>query len=121
MCSSERNLNLNGPAEWLAMGVLRTYQLLISPVFYAVGIRCRHEPSCSNYAMDAVRAQGAWRGFWLALGRFGRCRPGGTWGYDPAPTESTDKPWWAVWAFRSPHPRVEMKRLSTAQPADDKD
>jgi len=103
------------------LGALRTYQLTLSPVFYALGVRCRHEPTCSSYAMDAIRAQGAWRGFWLTAGRLGRCRPGGTNGYDPAPHACTHQPWWAVWAFRSPHPREEIKRLSTAEPADDKD
>ncbi len=83
-----------------AIVLLRGYKYLISPVFYALGVRCRHEPTCSAYAMDAIRAQGLWRGGWLTLGRLLRCRPGGTWGVDPAPVEPRAAPWWKVWAFR---------------------
>ena len=82
--------------------LIGAYKLLISPVFFALGVRCRHEPTCSSYAADAVTAQGLWRGGWLALGRLLRCRPGGTWGVDPAPIERTAAPWWKVWAFRTP-------------------
>lgn len=83
-----------------AIFLLRGYKYLISPVFYALGVRCRHEPTCSAYSMDAIRAQGLWRGFWLTLGRLLRCRPGGSWGVDPAPVEASGAPWWKLWAFR---------------------
>jgi len=83
-----------------AIFLLRGYKYLISPVFYALGVRCRHEPTCSAYAMDAIRAQGLWRGGWLTLGRLLRCRPGGTWGGDPAPVEASRAPFWKVWRFR---------------------
>ena len=84
------------------IAVLTAYRYTLSPVLYALGVRCRHEPSCSNYAIDAIRAQGAWRGFWLTLGRLGRCRPWGTHGWDPAPVARNDAPWWAVWRLRDP-------------------
>ncbi|WP_269844603.1 membrane protein insertion efficiency factor YidD [Alkalicaulis satelles] len=80
--------------------MIGAYKLILSPVFYMLGARCRHEPSCSAYAADAIRAQGLWRGFWLASGRIMRCRPGGTWGVDPAPGDKADAPWWRIWAFR---------------------
>lgn len=83
-----------------AIFLLRGYKYLISPVFYAVGVRCRHEPTCSAYSMDVIQAQGLWRGSWLTLGRLLRCRPGGTWGVDPAPMERSEAPVWKVWAFR---------------------
>lgn len=50
-----------------------------------IGRRCRHLPTCSEYAIAAIDLNGPWRGFWLALSRFSRCRPGGTSGFDPAP------------------------------------
>ena len=84
----------------IALGLLKVYKYGLSPVFYAIGIRCRHEPTCSAYSADAISAQGLWRGGWLTLGRFLRCRPGGTHGYDPAPQTPTLTPWWKVWAFR---------------------
>lgn len=89
-------------AHWPAragLGLLTLYRWTLSPVFYAFGVRCRHEPSCSNYASDCVRQQGLWRGGWLAVGRVLRCRPGGTHGYDPARAK-TDAPFWKIWAFR---------------------
>ena len=94
-----------GILAWLGLGLIWIYQHSLSPVFYALGVRCRHEPSCSNYAADCVRQQGIWRGSFLALGRGLRCRPGGTHGFDPAPEKKLDSPWWKVWAFREPMKR----------------
>ncbi|MCH7800385.1 MAG: membrane protein insertion efficiency factor YidD [Chloroflexi bacterium] len=65
-----------------ALGAIRLYQLAISP--YWPG-RCRHEPTCSRYAQEAINKHGVARGIRLALGRLGRCRPFGTSGYDPVP------------------------------------
>lgn len=62
--------------------LLRAYQLAISPL---VGPSCRFYPSCSNYAIEAVRTHGALRGAWLALRRVGRCHPWCEGGYDPVP------------------------------------
>lgn len=50
---------------------------------------CRHVPSCSDYALEALDRYGAGRGTWLALRRLARCRPGGTWGFDPVPEPAT--------------------------------
>jgi len=47
--------------------------------------RCRYEPTCSAYALEAVERFGAARGTWLTLRRVGRCRPGGGFGFDPVP------------------------------------
>jgi putative membrane protein insertion efficiency factor len=49
-----------------------------------MGGHCRFEPTCSQYAIDAVNKHGAWKGGWMALKRIARCRPGGGSGYDPA-------------------------------------
>ncbi|WP_127565354.1 membrane protein insertion efficiency factor YidD [Glycocaulis alkaliphilus] len=98
MCCQKKNAQT--PQKWIGIAAITAYRWTLSPVFYAFGVRCRHEPSCSLYAMDAIMAQGLWRGSWLALGRIGRCRPGGTHGYDPAPLTRTGVPWWKIWAFR---------------------
>ena len=67
---------------------LRVYQLTISPaqvfLFGATG-GCRFTPTCSQYAMDAIRAQGAMAGGWLAVKRICRCHPWGRCGHDPVP------------------------------------
>lgn len=71
--------------SWAARAIVhlvRGYQLMLSPWWGGV---CRHTPSCSAYAIEAVRRHGAFRGGWLALKRLGRCRPLGTSGYDPVP------------------------------------
>lgn len=87
------------PAELMALALLRLYQLTLSPAFAALGVRCRHEPSCSRYAADAVRRHGLWPGAWMALARLSRCRPGGSQGYDPAPAEAPRARWWRPWAY----------------------
>lgn len=47
--------------------------------------RCRYEPSCSQYALEALERHGARRGSWLAARRVGRCHPWGGYGPDPVP------------------------------------
>ena len=46
---------------------------------------CRYQPSCSAYAIEALRRYGAAKGSWLALKRISRCHPFGGSGYDPVP------------------------------------
>lgn len=62
--------------------LLRTYQAILSPLMPAA---CRFVPSCSSYAVEAVRRHGAARGLWLAAKRLLRCRPGCPGGHDPVP------------------------------------
>lgn len=61
---------------------IRAYQLLLSPW---LGGSCRHVPSCSSYAIEAIERFGPLSGGWLAVKRIARCRPRGTSGYDPVP------------------------------------
>jgi len=58
------------------------YRFAISPFLRPA---CRHFPTCSQYALDALRIHGPLRGSFLAAGRILRCRPGGTHGIDPVP------------------------------------
>lgn len=66
----------------LVWGLIRGYQLFISPV---LPMSCRYAPSCSAYAAEAVQKHGVLRGGGLALKRILRCHPWGGWGYDPVP------------------------------------
>jgi putative membrane protein insertion efficiency factor len=68
-------------AQGLA-GLVRLYQLLLSPV---LGPSCRYLPTCSTYAIEALRRHGALVGSWLALRRVLRCHPWGGGGLDPVP------------------------------------
>jgi uncharacterized protein len=66
----------------LLVWLLRAYQLLLSPM---LGQNCRFYPSCSNYAIEALRTHGAARGGWLAVRRVCRCHPWNAGGVDPVP------------------------------------
>jgi len=61
---------------------VRVYQVTLSPF---LGGHCRFEPSCSRYAIDALREHGAWRGGLLLAWRVLRCHPFSRGGYDPVP------------------------------------
>ncbi len=61
---------------------IRFYQLCISPMLPAA---CRYQPTCSQYAIEAIRRHGPFKGLWLALRRIARCHPWGGSGYDPVP------------------------------------
>ncbi|MEL6384110.1 MAG: membrane protein insertion efficiency factor YidD [Cyanobacteria bacterium J06626_18] len=61
---------------------IQGYRTLISPLFPST---CRFRPTCSKYALEAVRRFGALRGSWLALRRILRCHPFHPGGYDPVP------------------------------------
>ena len=64
------------------IGVVRLYQLCLSPWLPA---RCRFTPTCSQYAIEAVKKHGPLKGAALAARRIARCRPGGGEGWDPVP------------------------------------
>ena len=68
--------------------LLRAYKILISPLLTVlcgpVG-GCRFTPTCSVYAMDALREHGTGAGAWLAAKRICRCQPWGGCGHDPVP------------------------------------
>jgi putative membrane protein insertion efficiency factor len=66
----------------LAVWPVKLYRLTLSPV---LGTNCRHYPTCSAYAIEAVLAHGVRRGGWLALKRILRCNPWSAGGYDPVP------------------------------------
>jgi putative membrane protein insertion efficiency factor len=67
---------------------IRFYQRFISP---ALPRRCKYLPTCSAYAVDAIRAYGAWRGLVLAGWRVLRCNPWSHGGYDPVSAQTLFK------------------------------
>lgn len=66
--------------------LIRFYQWFVSPLLPG---HCRHWPSCSHYALEAVEVHGPFAGAWIAVRRLVRCNPWGTWGYDPVPPRHT--------------------------------
>ena len=73
---------------WPLIILVRIYRLAISPW---LGINCRYDPTCSRYAIEALRTHGVFRGSALAARRIGRCHPWGGSGYDPVPGRGEDK------------------------------
>ena len=69
-------------AARVLMALITGYRRFVSPL---LGARCRFAPSCSAYALEAVREHGALRGMWLAVRRIGRCHPFNPGGFDPVP------------------------------------
>ena len=80
-----------------AHGVIRAYQLTLSGL---IGRQCRHFPSCSAYADEAIGRHGLWPGAWMGLARICRCGPWGTAGIDlvreDLPTEAR---WYSPWRY----------------------
>jgi putative membrane protein insertion efficiency factor len=58
------------------------YRYCISPFTSA---SCRYTPTCSEYALQAIKKYGPFKGGWLTVKRIGRCHPWGGHGYDPLP------------------------------------
>ena len=71
----------------LLIGLVRGYQVFISPLFLP---SCRFQPTCSQYAIEALDRHGALKGSWLATRRICRCHPFNAGGYDPVPVKETE-------------------------------
>lgn len=95
---------LSAPLRWLvglpalaARGLILVYRYSLSSL---VGRTCRHLPTCSEYADIAIARFGLWRGGWMAVARFWRCRPLGTHGFDPVPEIlPADARWYRPWRY----------------------
>jgi uncharacterized protein len=72
----------------MLMGMIAGYRRFISPL---LGPHCRFAPSCSAYALEAVREHGALCGSWLAVRRLARCHPFNPGGFDPVPPAARRK------------------------------
>ncbi|MFC3873776.1 membrane protein insertion efficiency factor YidD [Neisseria musculi] len=69
-------------AAKLLLWLIRFYRYAVSPL---IPPRCRFTPTCSQYALEAVKKHGALKGGCLALKRIARCHPWGGSGCDPVP------------------------------------
>jgi hypothetical protein len=62
--------------------LIKFYQYVISP---NIGPKCRYTPTCSQYAIEALKKYGLLKGGWLAAKRIASCHPHGGSGFDPVP------------------------------------
>lgn len=82
---SSKNRFRKGVSHWavvLLSAPIHFYRGAISPLFPP---SCRFTPTCSQYALEALRKHGPIKGAWLAIWRILRCNPWGGSGYDPVP------------------------------------
>ena len=81
----------------LGRGLIKLYRYTLSPL---VGFRCRHLPTCSAYADEAIALHGLWAGGWMALARILRCHPLGTAGLDFVPHKLPPRArWFLPWRY----------------------
>ena len=64
------------------IAMVKLYQVVISPW---LGPSCRYIPTCSQYAIEALKKYGPFKGLWLMLKRIAKCHPWGGHGHDPVP------------------------------------
>jgi len=80
-------------AHWLLLVYRHTLAALVGP-------RCRHLPTCSDYADQAIERFGLWAGGWMTLARLLRCHPWGTAGLDFVPAAlPANARWYMPWRF----------------------
>jgi len=76
------------PVQYILIALVRLYRWTLSPaktfLFGPLG-QCRFTPSCSEYALEALKTHGAVAGGWLAVKRLCRCHPWCECGHDPVP------------------------------------
>ncbi len=75
---------------------IHLYRWTLKPL---IGMDCRHLPTCSEYALEAIDKNGAWKGFWLMISRLSRCHPWGSAGYDPVPDLSGVRHHFQPWHY----------------------
>lgn len=81
----------------IGRALVLVYRYTLSPL---LGPRCRHLPSCSDYADQAITRYGLWAGGWITLARILRCQPWGTHGLDFVPTQlPAQAHWWTPWRY----------------------
>ncbi len=68
-----------------ALAGLQGYRWILAPLFMSLGVQCRFQPTCSEYARQALEKHGFFKGIFLSLWRLGRCHPLCRGGHDPVP------------------------------------
>jgi putative membrane protein insertion efficiency factor len=76
--------------------LVKVYRYTLSPL---IGFHCRHLPTCSEYADEALARHGLWAGGWMTLARLLRCHPYGTSGLDFVPRKPPHARWFLPWRY----------------------
>lgn len=76
------------PLQYIMIAIIKFYQWVISPM---LGPRCRFTPTCSHYALEAIKQFGTIKGVQLAIKRVLKCHPLNSGGYDPLPKKEPKK------------------------------
>ncbi len=103
----------------LGRALIWVYRHSLSAIF---GRTCRHLPTCSQYADEALDRHGLWAGGWMTLGRICRCQPYGTSGLDFVPRRIDETarwylPWrYALWRTTNEDVREDVRAGSEAVP-----
>jgi hypothetical protein len=85
------------PPRLAARAMVKLYRCTLSPL---VGFSCRHLPTCSDYADQALARHGLWAGGWMILARLCRCHPWGTAGLDFVPESLPPRArWYLPWRY----------------------
>ncbi len=85
------------PFKITAVVLITIYRYTLSAI---AGRSCRHLPTCSEFTRDAIWRFGFWAGGWMGLARLVRCRPGGTHGFEPVPSQKPDAShWYQPWTY----------------------
>jgi uncharacterized protein len=88
---------LRSAPKLMAQALIRAYRLILSPL---IGFDCRHLPTCSTYAEEAVGRFGLWAGGWMTVARLCRCHPLGTSGLDLVPPSLPPHAhWYLPWRY----------------------
>jgi len=81
------------PVQHILIFAVRVYRWTLSPAktfLFGAMAGCRFTPSCSEYALEALRTHGALKGSWLAVKRICRCHPWSECGHDPVPEKNSE-------------------------------
>lgn len=76
--------------KWLVKLPVKIYQYTLSPLLGPS--KCRYQPTCSHYMLEAIDEWGIIKGVWLGLKRIASCHPWGGSGYDPVPKKTSGTP-----------------------------
>ena len=93
---SQGKFTFSAMTKLVAQAPVHFYRWTLKPW---LGRECRYLPTCSEYALEAIERNGAWKGWWQTLARLCRCHPLGSSGYDPVATLNGERHLLMPWRY----------------------